>query len=148
MRQWGLLLPAVGSRSEALRRLQASARAAPLDDDGGRLDDESTEVFCNLPEPPPGWDDPKSTLDFKMRAKEQDFLRRKLSLLTRPGDTAPSLLARLVEAANPIPERRPAFRANWTRAPTRPTSERSVSRAMRPISPQLAALFTAPSSSI
>jgi hypothetical protein len=29
---------------------------------------------------------------------EQDFLRRKLSLLTRPGETAQSLLARLVEA--------------------------------------------------
>jgi hypothetical protein len=28
---------------------------------------------------------------------EQDFLRRKLSLLTRPGETAPALLARLAE---------------------------------------------------
>src|SRR6266481_3577575 len=37
LRQWGLLLPSVGSRSEALRLLQASARATPLDDDGGRL---------------------------------------------------------------------------------------------------------------
>src|SRR6266516_4225458 len=42
LRAWGLLLPAVGSRSEALRRLQASTRAAPTDDDGGRLDDDST----------------------------------------------------------------------------------------------------------
>ena len=32
-----LLLPSVGSRSEALRRLQASTRDAPLDDDGGTL---------------------------------------------------------------------------------------------------------------
>jgi hypothetical protein len=109
LRAWGLLLPAVGSRSEALRRLQASVRAATKDDDGGRLDDESTDVFCNLPEAPPGWDDPKSTLDFKMPAKEREFLRRKLSLLTRPGDTAPSLLARIVQARNHYPETVPGL---------------------------------------
>jgi hypothetical protein len=97
LRQWRLLLSSVGSRSVALRLLQASTRATPLDDDGGRLDDDSTDVFCNLPRPPAGWDDPGSKLDFKMNAKEQDFLRRKLTLLARPGETAPSLLARLVE---------------------------------------------------
>ena len=43
------------------------------------------------------------TLDFKLSAKEQDFLRRKLSLLTRPGETASSLLARLVEARDSFP---------------------------------------------
>ena len=89
LRQWGLLLPSVGSRSEALRRLQASTRAAPLDDDGGALDDDSTEVFCTLPKPPAGWDDPEGKLDFKLSAKEQDFLRRQLGQLTRPGETAP-----------------------------------------------------------
>lgn len=103
LRQWGLLLPSVGSRSEALRRLQSSARAAPLDDDGGRLDDDPTDVFCNLPDFPPGWENPKSALDFTMRPKEQDFLRRKLSLLTRPGETAPSLLARLIESRDYYP---------------------------------------------
>jgi hypothetical protein len=103
LRQWGLLLPSVGSRSEALRRLQASARAAPLDDDGGRLDDDATDVFCNLPDLPPSWENPKSALNFTMRPKEQDFLRRKLSLLTRPGETAPSLLARLVESRDYYP---------------------------------------------
>jgi len=85
LRQWRLLLSSVGSRSVALRLLQASARATPLDDDGGTLDDDSTDVFCNLPKPPAGWDDSESKLDFKMNAKEQDFLRRKLTLLTRPG---------------------------------------------------------------
>lgn len=107
LRQWGLLLPPVGSRAEALRRLQASARAAPLDDDRGRLDDDSTDVFCNLPKPPVGWDNPESMLDFKMNAQEQDFLRRKLSQLMRPGDTAPSLLARLVEARDYYPGNEP-----------------------------------------
>jgi hypothetical protein len=98
LRQWGLLLPSVASRSEALRRLRTSVRATPLDDDGGRLDEDSTEVFCNLPKPPDEWNDPEAKLDFKMNAKEQDFLRRKLSLLTRPAETASALLARLVEA--------------------------------------------------
>lgn len=98
LKQWGLLLPSVGSRSEALRRLQTAARATSLDDDGGRLEDDSTEVFGNLPDLPPGWDNPQSSLNFKMSVDEQIFLRRKLSLLTRPGDTAPSLLARLTEA--------------------------------------------------
>lgn len=98
LRQWGLLLPAVGSRSEALRRLQASRRAVPLDDDGGRIDDDSTEVFCTLPKPPVGWEDLESKLDFKVSAREQDFLRRQLSRLTRPGEETPALLARLAEA--------------------------------------------------
>src|SRR5262249_26615838 len=97
LRQWGLLLPSVGSRSEALRRLQASRRPMPLDDDGSRLDDNATEVFCNLPDPPPAWDNPRTTCDFRMRVNGQEFLRRKLSLLARPGQTTPSLLARLVE---------------------------------------------------
>ncbi len=49
LRQWGLLLPGAASRSEDLRRLQASVRAVPLDDDGGSLNDDSNDVFCNLP---------------------------------------------------------------------------------------------------
>jgi len=109
LRQWRLLLSSVGSRSVALRLLQASARATPLDDDGGRLDDDSTDVFCNLPKPPAGWDDSESKLDFKMNAKEQDFLRRKLTLLTRPGETAPSLLARLVEGRDHYAETAPGL---------------------------------------
>ena len=93
LRQWGLLLPSVGSRSEALRRLRALTRSTPLDDDGGRLDEDLAEVFCNLPEPPASCPDPESKLDFKMCATEQDLLRRKLSLLTRPGENALSLLS-------------------------------------------------------
>src|SRR5262249_49332317 len=38
-----------------------------------------------------------------------DFLRRKLSLLARPGDTAPSLLARLVEARDCYPGTAPGL---------------------------------------
>lgn len=98
LRTWGLLLPTVDSRLAALRRLQAGARASTLDDDGGRLDDEATEAFIGLPDPPDAWDDPQSPLHFKMPLKEREFLRRKLSLLTRPGEDAHSLLARLVEA--------------------------------------------------
>jgi hypothetical protein len=79
-----------------LRRLQATVRKTPLDDDGGSLDDDSIEVFSSLPKLPAGWDNPESELDFKMTSREQDYLRRKLGRLTRPGDTAPSLLAQLV----------------------------------------------------
>lgn len=98
LRGWGLLLPTVVSRSEALRRLEAGAHTSARDDDGGRLDDEVTEVFAGLPNPPIGWDDAASPLHFKMSAKERDFLRRKLSLLTRPGEDARALLAHLVGA--------------------------------------------------
>ena len=80
-----------------------STRGAPLDDDGNALEDDSAEVFCNLPKPPAGWDDSETKLDFKMSRKEQDFLRRKLSLLTRPAETAQALLARLAEARNSFP---------------------------------------------
>ena len=103
LRQWALLLPSVGARSEALRRLQVPTRGAPLDDDGNAIEDDSAEVFCNLPKPPAGWDDSEAKLDFKMSRKEQDFLRRKLSLLTRPAETAPALLARLAEARSSFP---------------------------------------------
>jgi hypothetical protein len=95
LRAWGLLLPAVSSRSEVLRRLQAGRRTL-IDDDGGSLDDQDNEVFASLPDPPDGWDDPDAPLRFKVPAKERDFLRRKLSLLARPGETAQSLLAKLV----------------------------------------------------
>jgi hypothetical protein len=97
LRVWGLVLPGVDSRSEALRRLRLAARTAALDDDGGRLDDEATEVFAGLPRPPEGWDDSKSPLNFGMPTHEREFLRGKLLLLTRPGDDAPALLSRLVE---------------------------------------------------
>jgi hypothetical protein len=103
LRQWGLLLPSIGSRSEAIRRLRTSARPTLLDDDGMRLDDDATEVFCNLPVPPHGWDNAELALDFSLRPREQAFIRRKLSLLTRPGETAPSLLARLVESRDSYP---------------------------------------------
>jgi hypothetical protein len=93
LRAWALLLPTVDSRSDALRRLQAVARASTVDDDGGRLDDDVNEVFAGLPDPPKNWDDPQSPLHFKMPSNERDFLRRKLSQLTRPEEVAPSLLA-------------------------------------------------------
>jgi hypothetical protein len=100
LRAWGLLLRNVDSRSEALRCLQVAARASTLDDDGARLDDEATEVFAGLPYRPYGWDDPQTPLHFKMPPKERDFLRQKLKLVTRPGEDAQSLLARLVEAGD------------------------------------------------
>lgn len=98
LRVWGLLLPGVDSRSEALRRLRLAARSAALDDDGGRLDDEDTEVFAGLLRPPKGWDDSQSPLNFRMPPHEREFLRDKLLPLTRPGDDSPSLLSRLVGA--------------------------------------------------
>jgi hypothetical protein len=98
LRGWGLLLPSVVSRAEALRRLQAGTRRVTLDDDGGALDDVATEVFAGLPDPPTDWTDPRSPLHFKMPIKEREYLRRRLGSLSRPGDGAQSLLARLVES--------------------------------------------------
>jgi hypothetical protein len=103
LRQWDFLLRSVGSRSEALRRLKASARAAPLDDDGSRLDDDTTDVFCNLPDPAPGWDDSQSALNFKMRPNEQHFSsevepagasRRNRAVASGPAGRVPLLLPR------------------------------------------------------
>jgi hypothetical protein len=99
LRKWGLLLPDVDSRSEALRRLQAAARSSALDDDGGRLNDEATEVFSGLPQQPNGWDEPQTALHFKMTPEERKFLGDKLGLLTRPGENELSLLARLASSA-------------------------------------------------
>ena len=100
LRVWELLLPAVESRSEALRRLQAGARSRMVDDDGGRLDDDATEVFAGLPDPPDGWDKADSPLHFKVPYKEREFLLRKLNLVTRPRDGKRSLLANLVASGD------------------------------------------------
>src|SRR5437016_7030141 len=43
LRAWGLLIPSVESRSDALRRLQAAARSTLLDDDGGQLEARDTD---------------------------------------------------------------------------------------------------------
>src|SRR2546423_1694839 len=89
LRVWGLLLPDVDSRLEALRRLKMASRSAGLDDDGGQLDDEATEVFASLPRPPDSWKNPQSPLNFKLPLDEREFLRAKLRLLTRREDDKP-----------------------------------------------------------
>lgn len=102
LREWKLLLPEVDSRAEALRRLKLAKRRTFTDDDGGRLTDDPTEVFCNLPPPPAGWDNPKEALRFQMPSRERAFLRDKLRGLARP-DGKPALLARLVQAEDSFP---------------------------------------------
>lgn len=109
LRQWGILLSGINTRSEAIHRLHASMKKTPLDDDGNRLDEDTTEVFSNLPRPPAGWENPDSELEFRMPAKEQDFLRHKLGLLARPGDNTQSLLAKLVEARDYYPAAYPVL---------------------------------------
>jgi hypothetical protein len=81
-----------------MRRLQAATRSSALDDDGGLLEDEVTDVFAGLPDSPEDWDDANAPLHFKVPRAERYFLRDRLRRLTRPGDNAPSLLARLIEA--------------------------------------------------
>jgi hypothetical protein len=98
MRRWGLLLPTVESRVEALRRLQGSHVTQARDDDGGPLDDAATEVFSGLPTEPTRWESPDEPLTFKLTPNERAFLRKKLSLVLRPNDSAPSLLAKLATA--------------------------------------------------
>ena len=85
MRMWGLLLPGVESRSEALRRLSGSAGSrSQQDDDGGSLEDVSeTEVFAGLPKEPKGWSDLESPLDFHLSTDERDYFKGKLSILSR-----------------------------------------------------------------
>jgi hypothetical protein len=102
LREWKLLLPEVDSRAEALRRLNLAKRHTLTDDDGGRLTDDPTEVFCNLPLPPSDWDNPQSPLKFEMPARERAFLRDKLRGLARP-DGKPALLARLVQSEDSFP---------------------------------------------
>jgi hypothetical protein len=98
LRAWGLLLPEGDSRPDVLRRLRSKGAPVLLDDDGGRLDDRTSDVFAGLPKAPKGWDDPLSPLNFEMPRTERDYLRQKLCLITRPGEQEPSLLARLVVA--------------------------------------------------
>jgi hypothetical protein len=96
---WGLLLPGVESRAEALRRLSDGGRVrGHQDDDGGSLDDGSdSEVFVGLPREPKGWFEPESPLDFHLSPDEREYLKGKLSFLPRPAETQLSLLARLVD---------------------------------------------------
>ena len=102
LRKWKLLLPEVDSRAEVLRRLKLAKRQTLTDDDGGRLTDDVTEVFCNLPPPPAGWDNPKGPLNFLLSDRERRFLRDKLCGLARP-DGEPALLARLVQSEESFP---------------------------------------------
>jgi len=75
----------------------------------------------------------ESSLNFKnVCVDEQIFLRRKLSLLTRPGDTAPSLLARLTEAQASYEEPFTASHLNWIPMPMSPIEELSALHVMRP----------------
>jgi len=99
LREWRLLCRGVDSRSEALRRLQSHASSSAMDDDGGRIDDDDTEVFT-VNKPPAGWEDDTQPLHFKLAKEDREFLRMKLSQVTRPGETALSLLARLVRAGD------------------------------------------------
>jgi len=100
LRTWGLLLPGADTRSEALRRLYAATRSQAVDDDGGNLIEETTDVFTGLPDLPDDWDDPQSPLHFRMPRREQEFLRLKLGQVARPNEEVPSLLARLVAAGD------------------------------------------------
>jgi hypothetical protein len=109
LRTWGLLLPGVDTRSEAVRRLTTVSRSPALDDDGGSLLDEATEVFSGLPDRPAGWDNPDAALNFRMPRNQRSFLRRKLGQLIRP-DNAPSLLAQLVQAGD-------TFDGTWSALP-------------------------------
>lgn len=109
LRAWGLLLPTVSSRSDALRRLQITAGPSATDDDGGRLDDAEIEAFVGLPDPPEGWKDPDVSLNFNLSEKEGDYLRRKLSVLPRPREGVRSLLACLVSAGDSFDDKAPGL---------------------------------------
>lgn len=109
LRAWGLLLPTIHSRAEALRRLQTAVRSTMLDDDGTRLDDTPTEVFVGLPERPAGWDEAKSPLRFKLPRQEREFLCRRLGQVPRAEDTRPSLLANLVSRGDSFPDGATSF---------------------------------------
>jgi hypothetical protein len=96
LRTWGILLPEIGSSSDALRRIAARKKRSAQDDDGGQLDEfESTEVFSGLVSPPADWDDPNTELNFTLDLRERTFLKEKLRNVRRPDDEL-SLLAKLI----------------------------------------------------
>lgn len=109
LRTWGLLLPTVFSRSDALRRLRSATRPKLQDDDGGALNDESAEVFVGLPDWPDGWDKHDVPLHFQLPAPEREFLRRKLRQVVRSRDPTPSLLASLVAARDSFEDTSPSL---------------------------------------
>ncbi len=98
LRNWGLLLPDVESRANALSRLSRGSQAQATDDDGGFLSDESLDVFGSLPKRPNNWHKSESGLRFTLEANEKKFLRDTLTRTKRPNDAKPSLLANCVAA--------------------------------------------------
>lgn len=60
--------------------------------------EERYDPFWTLPNPPREWSEDKPDLNFKLTTAECEYLRERLSLLHKPGNTEPSLLARLAEA--------------------------------------------------
>jgi hypothetical protein len=102
LKSWGLLLPDVDSRRNALRLLKKE-KASATDDDGGALDDRPREVFAGLPPWPAQWTDDTSKLNFALSGPEREYLRSRLRVVARPGVEVRSLLARLIESGQGLP---------------------------------------------
>jgi hypothetical protein len=60
--------------------------------------EERYDPFWTLPNPPREWSEDKPNLTFELTTAECEYLRERLSLVHKPGNTEPSLLARLAEA--------------------------------------------------
>jgi hypothetical protein len=95
LRRWGLVLPGIETRRDALRRLLAASSRAN-DDDGGHLLDDPTEVFVGLPNPPGGWED-FGGLNFELPKEEREFLKSYLGGLERI-DLRPALMSRIIRS--------------------------------------------------
>jgi hypothetical protein len=102
---WQILRPrrdgSLPSRTETLQRLSRMRRPSrgwASDDDGAPLEDGTESPFVLLPPAPDVLGDTSQPVSFALTATERAFLRRHLLGVRRPGTSASSLLARLVEA--------------------------------------------------
>lgn len=120
LRRWGLLRsPGPGASPPDRARFHAllSERRADtnLHSDDHDLLDEIPALFCALPEPPPGWSDPRQPLAFTLTPAERRVARERMISVERSQDRRPSLLSRLAEAEFDLPNDAPLWIENVRR---------------------------------
>jgi hypothetical protein len=104
---WGILRPLIDgsypSRAIIHRALGRTNTTSQLTDHDKQPLEESRALFVAPPEPPKEWDNPQAHLTFDLRSCEEQFIRRQLISVSRPGQpSSPCLLSRLVERRVPV----------------------------------------------
>jgi len=85
-------------RSVIHRSLGRRGAIGKLKDDDKQLMQEDQPLFASLPRPPKSWGKKTEPLDFRLLAREKEFLRNMMLALRRPDSNERSLLSRMVEA--------------------------------------------------